>query len=345
MRQMTQVMNESIRFVVVLAAAGAFLYSRAGAQDLTTITGERGVHAMPLPEKAKAMADFNALQTSGTPALVYYGGPVMITATSYAIFWAPATLQNGHSTSMSTSYKNIQTAFLKAYPGHGISNNNTQYYMTTGSGTSQIKSYIKNVGAFGGSYVDTSAYPSSGCSDSVTPGDCLSDTQIQAEVRKVMALKGWTGGLNHIFFVYTSNGEGSCADFGGCAYTDYCAYHGYFLSGSTPVIYGNEPYAAAGYCQGGTSPNGDAAGDAAASITSHELTEAITDPELNAWYSSAGEEIGDLCAWNYGTNTWTSGKANEYWPNFYTGSNLFGTSFELQQEYDNHTASCRQVGP
>lgn len=344
MRKMRQAMDECIRVIVLLAAATAVLQSKAGAQDLTTVTGEQGVHGMPLPAKEKAMTGFNALQTSGTPALLYNGGPVMITATTYAIFWAPTTLQNGKSTSLPASYQNIQTDFLKAYPGHGISNNNTQYYMTTGSGTSQIKSYVKNVGTFGGSYLDTSAYPSSDCYDSVTPGNCLSDTQIQAEVQKVMALKGWTGGLTHIFFVYTTNGEGSCAGFG-CAYTDYCAYHGYFLSGSTPVLYGNEPYAAAGYCQAGTSPNGDAAGDAAASITSHELTESITDPELNAWYSSAGEEIGDLCAWNYGVNTWVSGKANEFWPNFYKGTNLFGTSFELQQEYNNHTASCTQVGP
>jgi hypothetical protein len=80
---------------------------------------------------------------------------------------------------------------------------------------------------------------------------------------------------------------------------------------------------------------------AAASITSHELTEAITDPELNAWYSSPGAEIRDICAWNYGSNTWNAGRANEFWPISYTLSNSFGTSFELQQEYDNpHGELC-----
>jgi hypothetical protein len=336
---MKQVINRSIGLAVVVAAAGVLFDGRAGAQDLTAITGEQGVHGMPLPAGAR----FDALQTAGTP-LLYHGGPVMTTTTTYAIFWAPSGLQNGQATSLPASYQNIQSAFLRAYPGHGIANNSTQYYMTSGSGSTQVKTYVRNVGAFGGSYVDTSAYPSSGCSDSVTPGNCLSDAQIQAEVQKVMALKNWTGGLNHMFFVYTSSGEGSCSG-SGCAYTDYCAYHGYFLNGSTPVIYGNEPYAAAGYCQAGSSPNGDAAGDAAASITSHELTEAITDPELNAWYTSGGSEIGDICAWNYGSNTWNGGKANEFWPISYTVSNSFGMSFELQQEYDNHTAICVQVGP
>lgn len=346
MRQRT---NLLISLALVLTTTAALFHGMAGAQDLTAITGEQGVHVLPTVEKAAQRANFRASQTSGaTGALVYHGGPVMTTATAYAIFWAPAKLQDGQPTSLPTSYQNIQTALLQAYPGHGIDSNNTQYYMTTGSLFFRFTSFVQGMGGFGGSYVDTSAYPASGCSDYITPGNCLTDAQIQEEVTKVMALKGWTGGLNHIFFVYTSTGEGSCASFG-CAYTDYCAYHGYFTQGSQTVVYGNEPYAAAPYCQGGTSPNGDAAGDSAASITSHELTESITDPELNAWYSASGEEIGDLCAWNYGTNTWDGGQANQYWPISYNNFILFGhfpvTSFELQQEYDNHTASCVQVGP
>lgn len=346
---MRKIRTYGLGLVAVLAVAGLL---QAG-EDLTSITGEQGVHFMPPPKiAAQKAAEREALgvlqQGSGTPALTYHGGPVMTSATTYAIFWAPASLQNGASTSLPASYQNIQTALLQMYPGHGIDNNNTQYYMTSGTGFIRFTNFIQNSGGLGGTYVDTSAYPASGCYDSVTPGNCLSDAQIQAEVQKVMALKGWTGGLNHMFFVYTSSGEGSCASFG-CAYTSYCAYHSYFTQGSTPVVYGNEPYAAAGYCQAGSSPNGDSAGDAAASITSHELTEAITDPELNAWYSSTGDEIGDLCAWNYGSNTWASGKANEYWPISYSNIYLIGhfpiTSFELQQEYDNHTAGCVQVGP
>jgi hypothetical protein len=302
------------------------------------------MHGMPTVAKAAAAKIIPA----SPPALSYHGGPVMTTTTTYAIFWTPPTLQNGTATSLPTSYQNIQTALLTAYPGHGIDNNNTQYYMTSGTGFLTFTDFVQNVGTFGGSYVDTSAYPASGCSDFVTGSNCLSDAQIQAEVSKVMALKGWTGGMNHIFFVYTSSGEGSCGSgLTGCAYTDYCAYHGYFASGATTVLYGNEPYAAAPYCQAGTSPNGDAAGDAAASVTSHELTEAITDPLLNAWYSASGEEIGDLCAWTYGTNTW--GTANESWPIGYSNIFIFGhppiTSFELQEEYDNHTGTCVQVGP
>ena len=36
----------------------------------------------------------------------------------------------------------------------------------------------------------------------------------------------------------------------------------------------------------------------------HELSETVSDPDLNAWYTSNGSENGDLCDYNYGT--WAS---------------------------------------
>jgi hypothetical protein len=41
--------------------------------------------------------------------------------------------------------------------------------------------------------------------------------------------------------------------------------------------------------------------DGAASIWAHENEEAATDPDLNAWYDSRGEENADKCAWTFGT--------------------------------------------
>jgi hypothetical protein len=38
-----------------------------------------------------------------------------------------------------------------------------------------------------------------------------------------------------------------------------------------------------------------------ASISAHELEEAVTDPDLNAWYDRRGEENADKCAWTFGT--------------------------------------------
>ena len=81
--------------------------------------------------------------------------------------------------------------FLADYPAHGIENNSTQYYQIVG----KTATYIHNVGAFGGFYLDTNPYPASGCNDPATGTHCITDAQLQAEVTRVMTLKGWkTGG-------------------------------------------------------------------------------------------------------------------------------------------------------
>ena len=83
----------------------------------------------------------------------------------------------------------------------------------------------------------------------------------------------------------------------------YCGYHSAMVSGvPAPIIYANEPYGDLSVCQLPSipSPNGDAVADAAASTASHEVTESITDPFASAWFTSQGNEIGDLCAYSYG---------------------------------------------
>ena len=41
---------------------------------------------------------------------------------------------------------------------------------------------------------------------------------------------------------------------------------------------------------------------ALANASGHEISEARTDPQLNAWYDSSGNENADKCAWTFGTN-------------------------------------------
>jgi hypothetical protein len=330
---------------LTLAAPAAYLPEQAvvaspGLPTLNPINkaGEV-VHILPTRKLAADLAAASAAVgfADNGPLLYHAGGKIMPSVISYIIYWTPPKLQTGAVAGWSAAYQNLQTRFLTDYQGHSLANNNTQYYQTI----SGVTSYIHDTGGVSGVYVDTAAYPASGCSDSITPGNCLSDAQIQAEIKKVMALKGWTPGMNKIFFVYTTKGEGSCYG-ASCSYTQFCAYHGNFGSVATPTIYANMPYAASPYCTASTSPNGNVEADSGASITSHELIEAVTDPMLNAWFTAQGNEIGDLCAWNYGTNTWGA-LANQKWN---------GHLYELQQEYDNHAAAvfgalkgCVQVGP
>jgi hypothetical protein len=293
------------------------------------VTDDQGntVHIFPTPSMSGTMS-------APTGALSYHGGPIMPSVTTYVIFWVPPRLQNGNPTSLSATYENLVKRFMADYPGHGIANNSTQYY----SVISGVNHYFLNAGSFAGYYLDTNPYPASGCTDPDTPGNCITDAQLRTEIARVLTLKGWTSGLGKMYLVFTSQGEGSCMG-SSCAYTAYCAYHGYYGSASSPVIYGNEPYADPNHCYAGTQhdPSGDKPSDAAVNIASHEITEANTDPELNAWWDTAnGEEIGDLCAWSFGTNSWDSGLANQMWN---------GNFYDLQLEYDNHVSGCVQVGP
>jgi hypothetical protein len=49
------------------------------------------------------------------------------------------------------------------------------------------------------------------------------------------------------------------------------------------------------------SPNGNAGVDGMTSVIAHELEEANTDPDLNAWYDGSGAENADKCAWTFGS--------------------------------------------
>jgi hypothetical protein len=314
----------------------------AGAVPRLTVTHPGGVaHVMPTVTVAaarKAAAAKQGLSLAAPPVLLYHGGEIMYPyAFIYTIFWAPSRLQNGGGTGYSPKYSYIQFYMSAYFAGHALQNIATQYYQTSGNTTN----YIQNAGGISGIYVDNAPYPASGCTDSATPGNCITDAQIRAEIAKVMAINGWTGGINKIFLLFTSSGEGSCFDSTStsCAYTQYCAYHSYYFSGSTPVIYANQPYANQSACHvpGQTMPNGDV-GDLAASTASHEIMESITDPLLRTWFDSSGNEIGDLCNFVFGGNSWNgpSAAGNQMWNGFV---------FELQQEWDNNSGACASAGP
>ena len=141
-----------------------------------------------------------------------------------------------------------------------------------------------------------------------------------------MTAQKWTPGLNKIYIVFTALGEGSCTDPSStsCAYitNGYCAYHGSFGSTTKPTIYANMPDANPTYCYSSATgqhfPNGGMPADAVVSIASHEITEASADPLVSSgpygWYDNAnGCEIGDLCAWMFGTADWDGGLANQNW--------------------------------
>src|SRR5450631_929299 len=162
-----------------------------GLPRLTPTVNGHSAHIMPTVTGATALAKVSGADLG--PLHYHSGGSIMPSATLYAIYWIPASgkLQNGGATTLPVAYQNLQTLFLTDYAEHGLGNITTEFYQIVGS----ARTYIKNSGGLGGVAVDTSPYPASGCTDTATPGNCITDAQIQTEIQTVMTAKGWTGGL------------------------------------------------------------------------------------------------------------------------------------------------------
>ena len=240
--------------------------------------------------------------------LRYFGGPVMYgTANVYAIFWEP-------TGRVQSNYNSLIQRYFGDVNGSGLYHNNTQYHDSA--------SRYPSAEHLSASWVDTSAYPRSP----------LLDGDIQNEVSHAQRAKGWSSSIHNIFFVFLQANENLCFDntYTQCASNYFCAYHNYFGSST---IYTAMPYAASFSCNPGTSPNHNDA-DQTINVTSHEQMEAATDPLLNAWYDSSGNEIGDKCAWIFGSLNSSGGDVT--WN---------GHSYIVQKEWDNYRRGCVLSGP
>ena len=122
----------------------------------------------------------------------------------------------------------------------------------------------------------------------------------------------------------TLQGSPSCISGGG-----FCAYHNSYTDGTGQLVrYGVMPDTTAGSCAGGCGPAGF---NGVCDVSSHELVEAVTDPDNNsAWVDQSQQcgEIGDICA----------GSATE------TGI-IPGTNFTVQKEWSNKLGMCAVNNP
>jgi hypothetical protein len=271
--------------------------------------------------------------------MTYHGGPTMTYDTNYAIFWEPPHLQNGAGTGVASNFNYMMYRYFTDIGGSGIYNINTQYYYTSYG----YRYNIANSSKWGGYIVDTSPYPPGGCYNSYTGYNCVSDNQIQNEVRKVLSQAGLTPTLYNEFFVYTAANEGTCFSSNQCYPGQFCAYHSKGVYGSRYFIYANMPYGGnncLARAPGGQvlAPNGNGPIDAEINVTSHEQMESVTDPYLNAWMGPGGvsDENGDKCAYSYGSRPYLGGAANQY---------MNGHYYIMQMEWNNYRGGCTRYGP
>jgi len=312
-----------VRIALLLAAASVILGAGVAAASPPSPDDPAGRDNDILgivPTQAASHA--NPHKGGSGPNLVYHGGKVLRTNRTVAIYWGPASgFASGYDTVINGYFGDVAAASGSTTNVYSVLN---QYYDGSGS--------ISYDSTFDGAVNDTSSYPASGCSDTVSATSiCLSDSQIRAEVAKVVS----SPDANTTYFVFTGRGVGSCYSAGSCAFSQYCAYHSNVSVKGVTVQYANQPYTdtVPAACDAGYYPNGRSTeADPTINVVSHEHRESINDPLGNAWYDNRGYEGSDKCAWNFGAVTGSSNQT------------INGHSYIVQQEWSNAISGCALHG-
>lgn len=337
--------------VAVIAAALACSAAPAGAR---VVTDQATHHKFGIVPSIGSRFAGSACVADGTDctALTYHGGTVMHGETFYQLFWTPS----GHA--VPAAYQSGLNTFLNTHVAYNylpytMFSVDQQFYDTMGAGGA--KRFVPQALYNAGQLVDTSPYPANGCTDDSMPV-CLTDTQLTTELTKYITAHRLPHGQNVEYFIFTPSGVGSCFDSSSssCAYTSYCGYHSYLgtPNSSTETLYANMPWAqGVSGCDvnlafGTGNPNGAASGiDSVVGVWSHEASETMTDPNLNAWYqdggTDSGYENGDKCAYVYGGGGYgsTTGLPNNG-SGFYNYKLLGVHDYLAQIEWDQRLRNC-----
>lgn len=205
--------------------------------------------------------------------VTYHGGGVLSDPTIYAIYW-------GNSSQFPADLEPGMTAFLSHLNG-------TPYL-------SELDQYVGKASIrFAGNLYDASPTLTSDPSDST----------IEAEVDKVLAKNGKQRDSSALYLVFTSSGPFS---------SNFCAWHSssgsQLFSSSPPISFAYIPNTICNISTMTTSYT--EVTQSIVNSTSHEIVEAMSDPNGHGWIGPNGNEIGDLCESDLTTVTLNSSAWN-----------------------------------
>jgi len=215
-------------------------------------------------------------------AMTLHNGNVMVSPTLEAVFWG--------SWSQTDPIIAGMDKFFQGWGGSSISNASDEYHGTSNG-------YVTGNATYAGHVFDTSSTGSSTPSSSTM-------------VSKACSLTGNNPNPNALYTYITSNWPGGQA----------CGFHtwGTCSNGAQVQVAWIGNFTGTTGCGPGAS-SGNAQGLAdIASVTSHEVSEAVTDPRGTGWFDNGGYENGDKCEWVYAPMTLAN-----------------GANFSLQREWSN----------
>lgn len=218
-----------------------------------------------------------------TPTIKYHGGPVMTAATTlYIVYYG----------SFTTNQHNILDTFLQNIGGSPAFNVNTEYYDSQGQHVQNVLNYVPATNSYDDAYSLGKKLIGNANFDIEILHNAVTGGHLPADVNGI--------------YMLTVSPDVKLGNV-------WCAYHYH----SNSIVTGQDiKYAVAAdpppsilrSCSGNvtnyhdkTSPNGDIGMDEVVDSLIHELSETVTDPDINAWFTSGGSEVGDLCNFVYGT--------------------------------------------
>jgi len=212
----------------------------------------------------------------------YHGGPVMPNTPNVYIIWYGNWNGTGSNTAATRS---AIEGFFSTIGGSALELVNSTYGDNTNNVTGNVH--------FGGSTI-------------VSSTQNLTDRRLQNTVNNALNSGALPRDANGVYFVISSSNINETSGF--C--TQYCGFHTRATLGGTDIKYafvGNVDRCPSGCEIQTTGPNSPVTGqggiDGMANVLSHELEEAISDPDLNAWFDASGQENADKCNFNFGATS------------------------------------------
>lgn len=345
----------------------------AGAQHARSLA--RGV-SRSLPRRGSrtlSTATYEPCSSAEAACLTYYGGPVMRTTTLTPVFWNPEGLGLKYPENYEAEIDQFLQGIAADSGGHeDFFSLLTQYYEESGGKRAYVEYSVKTAAL----QTDNAKLPtgSEECVDPYpkTSRKCVTDSGVQKQLSSFIESKGLPTGLGHEYIVFFPPGMDSCFDAAGteCSGTAYCGYHGTLLlkGGAEQVQYANIPDGADPQFGGCSTeyvieprPETEISpAYATASVTSHEISESVTDPEVSnevlSWYDvneveteTEGKvetepygEVGDMCAWEFKQGQEAGYLIRRIPLESAPASNqtIDGHPYLLQDEWDNAHSTC-----
>jgi hypothetical protein len=249
--------------------------------------------------------------------ICYHGGPVMLGSPNIYVIWY-GNWVSGPGASDSSQGQGVVNNFLGSLSGSNYESINSTYYNGSGQHVSGLFNKAAQV------------------NDNYSQGTSFGDAGVQAIVSRAISNGSVPSDTNGLYFVLTSSDVRETSGF--C--TQYCGWHTHATLSGSDIKYAfvGNPDQCPSACTDGQAPNGLLGADGMTSIVAHEQEEAISDPDLNAWYDRQGSENADKCAWTFGTVSGPSGA--EY------NLTLNGKNYLIQRNWVNASGGyCSMTNP